>query len=246
VPKATNVSDFYWHGDFYIGVRGGSGDYTISDSEHCHWDINQQKFVCRYSGVINTAMMRTLIVSCPGCKPIEVALSGKGVTSRETGPGICRVPDEVVQLTVEPTRTPPPAPPGQPVAPLYPKSPIQPWDKDAFVRAVGASRDTTKAFLADFTEIAAGKLGDCSYYMWKFYSQWEAQPGFTDVPAEWYAQYYSYRTTLENLRVTVEPISNLCLKGGGKISEDIDKTILAGVDSVVKRLEALYAEVQAK
>jgi hypothetical protein len=86
-----------WMGDFYIEVRGGPGDYTISDPRNCHWDLSQQKFVCRYGASIGQPTMQTLYVSCPGCAQKAVALSGRGVNSKEEGSGICRVRTSVVQ-----------------------------------------------------------------------------------------------------------------------------------------------------
>jgi hypothetical protein len=94
-----------WMGDFYIRVRGGSGNYTISDPANCHWDFGEQKFVCRYSGGMNAQIMRTLQVSCPGCTPQPVALYGRGVESREQSSGICRVQTFITPSgpTAEPT-----------------------------------------------------------------------------------------------------------------------------------------------
>lgn len=80
-----------WVGDFYIGVRGGPGNYTISDPAHCQWNFGEQKFVCRYSARVGVPIMLMLQVSCPGCTPQTVALYGRGSDSREEGPGICRI-----------------------------------------------------------------------------------------------------------------------------------------------------------
>jgi hypothetical protein len=80
-----------WAGDFYIGARGGPGNYTISDSANCHWDYNEQKFVCRYSTGISTFVAQTLLISCPGCTPQKVSVYGRGILDRNTNAGECRV-----------------------------------------------------------------------------------------------------------------------------------------------------------
>ena len=84
-----------WAGDFYIGVRGGPGNYTISDSS-CHWDYNEQKFVCHYSTRIGASVAQTLLISCPGCTPQKVSLYGRGILDRNTNAGECRVQNFVV------------------------------------------------------------------------------------------------------------------------------------------------------
>jgi len=234
-----------WVGDFYIAVRGGPGNYTISDPDHCHWDFTEQKFVCRYGAEMNQSVMRTLYVSCPGCAQQQVVVGGRGVSSGDEGAGICRVRNFVAATpapgTVKPT---PAAPPGQPVAPLYPKSPIRPWNREEFIKALIASKDAVAAFRADFVEIAAGKMGDCSIYFWKFYSQWELQPGFTDVPVNWYPLYYQYRQALDNVRTATWPISEICLRRGGTIPEETDRLILATTQASIDSLGRLYAQAQ--
>ena len=81
-----------WVGDFYITVRGGPGNYTISDPEHCQWNFAEQKFVCRYGAKVGFSFMATLYVSCPGCTPQSVALYGLGTQARTSDPGTCRLP----------------------------------------------------------------------------------------------------------------------------------------------------------
>ena len=79
-----------WAGDFYIGVRGGPGNYTISDS-NCHWDYNEQRFVCHYSTQMGAHIERALLVSCPGCTPQKVSLYGRGIVDKNTKAGECQV-----------------------------------------------------------------------------------------------------------------------------------------------------------
>jgi hypothetical protein len=128
VGLSNNRGELLWMGDFYVSVRGGPGNYTISDPENCHWDIGEQKFVCRYRMGRNP-IMQTLYVSCPGCTPQSVALYGRVVVSREQGPGICRaqIPAPVAP-TAEPT-----------VIIMGPGGSIPPVGSGAFSAVEGAS-----------------------------------------------------------------------------------------------------------
>lgn len=234
-----------WIGDFYIGVSGGPGNYTITDPEHCRWDSGQQKFVCRYQAASNMSI--TVWVSCPGCKPMQVVIRGFANDSSGAAGNVCR-PQSYILATPSPMpaafATPIP-PPGQPAAPHYPKSPITPWNRDAFIAALKASRDAVAAFRVEFVDIAAGKMGNCGVFFWKYYSQWELQPGFSGVPANWYPLYYQYRVSLENVRAATWPISEICLKKGGTIPEETDRLILATTQTAIDALEQLYNQAQA-
>jgi hypothetical protein len=99
-----NDQDWFatWAGDFYIGVRGGPGNYTINDS-NCRWDYNEKKFVCHYSTAMGAYIERALLVSCPGCTPQQVALHGRGITDKNTKAGECQVQNIVA---VAPTTAP--------------------------------------------------------------------------------------------------------------------------------------------
>ena len=236
-----------WRGDFGIDVRGGTGNYTISDTDHCHWDYAQQRFICTFGNKLNIGIVNTVRISCPGCTPQQVVISGRGTNSRNPGPSDCRVENTVVMTPAPESVRQPPAPPaGQPVAPMYPKSPILPWNRDTFIAALDASKKAVTAFRAEFVDIVAGKMGDCSIYFWKYYSQWEVQPAFSDVPVNWYPLYYQYRVSLENVRSTTWPISGICLKGGGTIPEETDRLILATTQTSIDTLAQLYAQAQAK
>jgi hypothetical protein len=80
-----------WAGDFYIGVWGGPGNYTISDPEHCQWIFSEQRFVCHYGAVAMGQPIRlTLQISCPGCTPQQVTVYGREVDTREESPNTCR------------------------------------------------------------------------------------------------------------------------------------------------------------
>ncbi len=235
-----------WMGDFYIEVRGGPGNYTISDPANCRWDYAQQKFVCNYRNAISKSIFKTVTVGCPGCQPQQVTISGRGTDQRNPGPANCKVESTILQTpTAAQVGHPPAPPPGQPVAPVYPKTPILPWNRDTFVSALKAGQDAVAAFRADFVGIAAGRMGNCAIYFNKFYSQWEVQPAFTDVPVNWYPLYYRYRVSLDAVGSATRPISDICLKKGGTIPEETDRLILATTQASIDTLGQLYAQAQA-
>ncbi len=89
--NCARLTENEWVGDFYIGVYGGPGNYTISDTAKCRWDPTQQKFVCRYSSRYDGSVSLVVQVSCPGCKPQSVAITGRAVTGGKDLPaGTCR------------------------------------------------------------------------------------------------------------------------------------------------------------
>jgi hypothetical protein len=89
--NCTYLSDEEWAGDFFIGVYGGPGNYTINDPA-CSWSASEKKFRCHYPSRFDGAVNTTVQVSCPGCSPLKVSITGRGVKSnKETGPGICKV-----------------------------------------------------------------------------------------------------------------------------------------------------------
>jgi len=90
--NCVRLSDSEWAGYFFIGVYGGPGNYTINDTANCSWFASEKKFRCyypsRFEGAVNTIVQ----VSCPGCTPVKVVITGRGTGSnKETGPGICKV-----------------------------------------------------------------------------------------------------------------------------------------------------------
>jgi tRNA A-37 threonylcarbamoyl transferase component Bud32 len=79
--NCVRVSENDWMGDFYIGVYGGPGNYTISDTQNCRWDSGQLKFACRYGARFDGGVNQVVQVSCPGCRVISVGVSGRTGTS---------------------------------------------------------------------------------------------------------------------------------------------------------------------
>ncbi len=90
--NCVRLSDSEWAGDFFIGVYGGSGNYTINDTANCSWSASEKKFRCHYTSRFDGAVNTIVQVSCPGCNQLKVTVTGRGVgSSKEVGPGICKV-----------------------------------------------------------------------------------------------------------------------------------------------------------
>ncbi|MCA9961524.1 MAG: hypothetical protein KC443_20940 [Anaerolineales bacterium] len=196
--------------------------------------------------------------SSPTPIPTNTATATMTATATETA-----TPTATATETATPTETPTvtntpqptlppvtntPAPPPTPVlpdAPLAPKTPIQGWDATVFVTAVNTSKTIIDNFLGFFGPITKGDLGNCGAY-WGYYGMWESQPGFTDVPDDWYPFYYRYRVITQEFLVAVDPITQVCLNNGGSISEETDQAILTWVENLKFRSEQLITEVQAR
>jgi serine/threonine protein kinase len=89
--NCVRLSDSEWAGDFFIGVYGGPGNYTINDTDNCSWFASEKKFRCHYPARFEGAVNNIVYVSCPGCTPVKVIITGRGTGSnKETGPGICK------------------------------------------------------------------------------------------------------------------------------------------------------------
>ncbi len=89
--NCVRLSENEWAGDFFIGVYGGPGNYTISDKTNCRWDTGQQKFVCRYASRFDGSVSQVVQVSCPGCKSISVTIFGRATTGNPGGqPNMCQ------------------------------------------------------------------------------------------------------------------------------------------------------------
>jgi len=73
VKKTDPDGGEHWEceGDFYIDVYGGNAGYTIS-SPACRWSNADQKFVCHWGARDGTTISQSVIVSCPGCRPVKV------------------------------------------------------------------------------------------------------------------------------------------------------------------------------
>lgn len=130
-------------------------------------------------------------------------------------------------------------------APLYPNTPIQPWDQGVFAQAISAYQVSIEEFYHYFGGVVTGGPGRCGRY-WHFYSQWENSPGFSDVPEEWAVSYYQYRQALEDLRIAILPITNVCVNGGGTVDDETDQLILRTIENLMERLSILNAEVWSR
>lgn len=74
----------------------------------------------------------------------------------------------------------------------------------------------------------------------------EGQPGFTNVPEDWYPFYYRYRVIIQEFLMAIDPITQVCLTNGGALSEETDQAILTWVENLKMRSEQLLAEVKSR
>lgn len=166
-------------------------------------------------------------------------------TATQTATPTATATNTATPTLVPVTNTPLPPPTAVlPVAPLYEDTPVQPWDQGAFVSAVITTGDLVEQFYPFFGR-AVKEGGSCPHF-WSQYGDWKGQPGFTDVPSDWFPLYFRYRTVLEDLRNIANPITQVCINGGGSISDETDKAILAGMENLLPESRQLVAEVQAK
>jgi len=84
--NCVRTSESEWVGEFQIVVAGGPGDYTVSDPEHCKWDYSIHRFICHYISRFDGAVNTVVFVSCPGCKPQKVEVSGRGRVTLDPSP----------------------------------------------------------------------------------------------------------------------------------------------------------------
>lgn len=126
-------------------------------------------------------------------------------------------PEPTDTATPEPTATaaatntprptsPPPAPTLPPTAHTFPETPIKAWNAEEFRSYLGQFRDSLRSFNSEMTIFQqTGKPGDCGTFLgWT--RLWIVQsPGYTNVPSQWWALYYEWRSLLKQVAdLTVE------------------------------------------
>lgn len=126
-------------------------------------------------------------------------------------------PEPTDTATPEPTATaaatntprptlPPPPPTLPPTAPTFPETPIKTWNADEFRSYLGQFRDSLRSFNSEMSIFQqTGKPGDCGTFLgWT--RLWIVQsPGYTNVPSQWWALYYEWRSLLKQVAdLTVE------------------------------------------
>jgi hypothetical protein len=79
--NCVRISEGDWAGEFQVIVSGGPGNYVISDPGHCQWNYAIQRFVCRYVSRFDASVNQVVYVSCPGCTPEKVIVSGRATLS---------------------------------------------------------------------------------------------------------------------------------------------------------------------
>ncbi|MCB0007402.1 MAG: hypothetical protein KDE04_13145 [Anaerolineales bacterium] len=179
--------------------------------------------------------------------PTATATATPTATATETStPTETTTPTETATNTPVPaTATPiPPPPTPVPQVPLYPNTPTVAWDLPTFLSSVSQTKDSLDRFYYYFGLVANGQMGSCSHF-WGFYATWEGQPAFTDVPSEWRAAYTEYRLILHEIRLTTDPITQVCINQGGTVPPETDQSILAATGALVTRIKDLANSVGA-
>lgn len=126
-------------------------------------------------------------------------------------------PEPTDTATPEPTATaaatntprptsPPPTPTLPPTAHTFPETPIKAWNAEEFRSYLGQFRDSLRSFNSEMSIFQqTGKPGDCGTFLgWT--RLWIVQsPGYTNVPSQWWALYYEWRSLLKQVAdLTVE------------------------------------------
>jgi hypothetical protein len=125
---------------------------------------------------------------------------------------------------------------------IFPRTPIVEWDEGAFRTRVQVLNSPIPAFLDYFGAAVKGETGNC-YKFWADYDLWEHSPVFTSVPASWTAPYNEYVSILETIKSATEPITQVCSNNGGSIDDGTDQAILAILESLRLRINALAASL---
>jgi hypothetical protein len=163
-------------------------------------------------------------------------------------------PTETPTPSATPTNTPVPPPTQSPVTntpvrpptpdvPLYPRTPIQPWDQGVLLNSVNSMPDKIQVFIEYLFNGpngcgAAGAL----------YGHFEGLPAFTDVPVEWQSRYREYRLILHETRITMAPIMEQCDDYNEikyLLSDEQRQSIADALTALKGRSAALIAAVQA-
>lgn len=160
----------------------------------------------------------------------------------ETSTPIPPATETLTPTPIIPTNTPvPPTPTAQPVT-IFPRTPIVEWDEGAFRARVQVLNSSIPTFLDYFGGVTKGDTGNC-YRFWTDYDLWEHSPVFTSVPASWVPAYNEYVSILQTVKSATEPITQVCSNNGGSIDEGTDQAILATLESLRLRINALAASL---
>lgn len=156
-------------------------------------------------------------------------------------------PTATARPTLGPTATftPPPAPTVS--APLFPQTITHPWSREDFLHESNEVPRYVNGFLMYFrdTVVAKGNTGECRV-LFNYYNELTvSQAAYNDVPAEWYALYFEYRTIIHETIAAIQPLVDVCAGGGGDVPPEVDQQIISAVTDLLARAIDLDGRVQA-
>ena len=164
-------------------------------------------------------------------------------------------PEPTNTATPEPTATPtatatpratlpPPAPTVPLTAPTFPETPIKAWNAEEYRSYLSQFRDSMRSFNSEMSIFAqTGKPGDCGTFLgWT--RLWIVQsPGYTDVPSQWWALYYEWRSLLKQVANLTLGVRNIC---GGSGSGSVDaQPLIDFLSWAYPRTEQMVTEAAA-
>ena len=212
----------------------------------------QVALVATVTEVIVSASLTATVTAAPTTTATASATASASATATATD-------SATPKPSSTPTRTPSPRPTRLPAtwtftptatdslpdAPLYPKTPIVAWDTATFIQSVTDSRVSLHDYYDYHGHLMTGGTGSCDRY-WGTYAIWEKQPGFTNVPGDWYPLYLQWRQVLQAARTATQPITDVCLHGGGDVKPADDQNILATLSAGYNALDQIRAAAIAK
>jgi len=153
------------------------------------------------------------------------------------------LPTETSTPTLPPPTSAPvlPSSTPQPVT-IYPRTPTFDWDEGAFRNAVQVLNSTIPVFYEYFGGVVTGNSGSCGRF-WSDYDKWEHSPIFTSVPTNWLSAYNEYVSILQTIKLATDPITQVCVDGGGTIDDETDQAILAAFESLKLRIVSLVSVI---
>ncbi len=160
--------------------------------------------------------------------------------TRTAAPTNTPTPVPTATRTPLPLPTFTPSPP--PAAPVFAETIMHPFTPEHFRNELNELVRFQSKFLAYFkTIVETGVPGRCDLFYGYRNETIVSQAGYNDVPAAWYDLYFQYRVLLVEAVNNVQPITSVCDAGGGTIPLETDLAIIAGLESIVARAQALEA-----
>jgi hypothetical protein len=185
-----------------------------------------------------TATPTATHTSTPTSSPTATATNTPADTATPTAT-VTRAP---TATRVWPTSTPtvPPA------APVFAETTIKPFDAADFRIELNELVRFQYQFLTYFKKIVeTNATGSCPWFFNYRNEMIVSQSGYSGVPDAWYGIYYQYRVIIADAVNNVQPVMDVCSAGGGEIPTEIDLAIIAGLESIVARAQAVETQALA-